>query len=38
MSKEDKCTNCRHCDINGYCEIKEKTVNPNSTCPEFEEI
>lgn len=33
----DRCANCEHCN-NGYCEVYDKSVNPNSSaCPEFEE-
>jgi len=37
MAHGDCCENCRHCDSDCYCEIKEKTVNPSSKCSEFEE-
>ena len=33
----EKCADCLHC-RNGYCDVYDKTVNPNSrSCPEFEE-
>lgn len=34
----DRCSDCSHCQRNGYCDIKEDIVNPsNKACPEFEE-
>lgn len=33
----ETCADCRHCNKDGYCELKEKYVNSNSSCPEFEE-
>ena len=34
----DTCPDCRHCGQDGYCDVKEKNINPNSSpCPEFEE-
>jgi len=31
------CSNCRLCNSDGYCVIKEEKVKPNSTCSDFEE-
>ena len=32
------CSDCRFCDINGYCTLKEKDVNPTSkACSDYEE-
>ena len=37
MGSCEKCADCLHC-RNGYCDVYDKTVNPNSrACPEFEE-
>ena len=33
----EKCSDCRHCTQDGYCDVKDKNVNPNGSCPEFEE-
>ena len=38
MPVNNTCGGCRHCSQSGYCDIKEKTVNPDSSaCSEFEE-
>lgn len=34
---KNTCADCRHCDREGYCEIKDTKVKPDHTCPEFEE-
>ncbi len=34
----ETCSDCKHCNKEGYCDVYDKNVNPNSRpCPEFEE-
>lgn len=33
----EKCKYCRFFNDDGYCQVKDKRVNPDSSCPEFEE-
>ena len=37
MYNNDHCSDCKHCDRDCYCDVKDDKVSPNGYCGEFRE-